>query len=652
MSTHHPRPSADISRTTSDPAAFAGFIEELNVCVIAYQGPDHVVLGANRAARAFFIDRPDIIGRPLREVFPEIAGQHILEVQERVRATGVPFTATEWRVLIENPDGPGEVFINFDLTPVRAPDGTVTGLAGWFYDVTESVQARRALEADAERLRERYQSAQGTVLALQRSLLPGHLPVLPGFRVAARYLVAAAEQAAGGDWFEAIPVDGRLYTVVGDVVGHGAAAAAVMGQLRALLVEFLLDGDDLLMALRRLDRFASRTPGARGATVCLALLDPADGSVRYTCAGHPPPLVVRPDGSSRYLPAPGGVPLGVAGPDPEVGTAYLRPGELLLCYSDGLIERHGVSRPDSMAELARVAADARVRGIPSLASVDLPARVAELTVERITRDGYVDDVTVLVVELTGRRAESFRAELPATTGQLAPLRTGLSGWLDDLGASQEDVNAVLLATLEAATNSIEHAYPDGGGRVLVEGAVDGAGRACLTVSDNGSWRTAPIDPGMRGRGLLMIRECMDSVEIEVTGDGTSVLMDRQLRRRPVLSPAHSEPRRRTAAAPAELTIELARSAHPRLIVAGPVDVREAPRLRSRLWTASRGGALPLTIDLDAVTHLASAGIALLFEFVEDMATDGREVTLVAPPGCPARYALEVSGLDLVAVTDG
>jgi PAS domain S-box-containing protein len=186
-------PSSGISSMTGDPVAFAEFVEELNVGVIAYLGPEHTILGANRAARAFFNDRPDIVGRPLREVFPEIAGQHILEVQERVRVSGVPFIAKEWRILVESPDGPVEVFIDFDLMPVRGPDGTVAGLAGWFRDVTESVRARRALEADAALLRERYQSVQGTVLALQRSLLPGHLPVLPGFRVAARYLVASAE---------------------------------------------------------------------------------------------------------------------------------------------------------------------------------------------------------------------------------------------------------------------------------------------------------------------------------------------------------------------------------------------------------------------------------------------------------------------------
>ena len=146
-----------------------------------------------------------------------------------------------------------------------------------FVDVTGEVRRRRSAENDADVMRKRYAAAQDVVLTLQRNLLPTALPVLPGVRIAAHYLVAAAEQAAGGDWFEAVPVDGQVALVVGDVVGHGAQASAVMGQLRAVLVEFLLDGDDLATALARLDRFASRVTGARGATVCLALLDPTDG---------------------------------------------------------------------------------------------------------------------------------------------------------------------------------------------------------------------------------------------------------------------------------------------------------------------------------------------------------------------------------------
>ena len=161
------------------------------------------------------------------------------------------------------------------------------------------------------------------MLTLQRSLLPAGLPVLPGVRTAAHYLVAAAEQAAGGDWFEAVPVGGRSPRWSATSWARGGGLGG-MGQLRAVLEEFLLDGDDLATALARLDRFATRVPGARGATLSLALIDPADRT-RYACAGHPPPLVVSADGSTRFLPAPGGGPLSLAGPPPRVGAVTWPP---------------------------------------------------------------------------------------------------------------------------------------------------------------------------------------------------------------------------------------------------------------------------------------------------------------------------------------
>ena len=249
-----------------------------------------LVLGANQAARAFFGNRPKIVGRPIREVYPEITGQQLIQLLDRVLNTGEPFTAHEWRIMVDDhPDG-DERFVTFWLVPLAGPDGRRCGVGCQFVDVTAEVRIRQSIENDTESLRRRYAAAHDVVLTLQRNLLPAGLPVLPGVRIAAHYLVAAAEQAAGGDWFEAVPVDGRVVAVVGDVVGHGAEASAVMGQLRAVLVEFLLDGDDLPTALARLDRFASRMPGARGATVCLAIVDPDDRSVRYACAGHPPPL--------------------------------------------------------------------------------------------------------------------------------------------------------------------------------------------------------------------------------------------------------------------------------------------------------------------------------------------------------------------------
>lgn len=635
------------------PDVYARVVESVPIGVIGYYGEDHVVVGANRAARAFFNDRPGIIGRPLREVYPEIVGQNVWEYQEQVRTTGVPFTAHEWRMVVDGPDGPDERFVDFELVPLREPDGSVSGVACSFRDVTAGVVGRGELETQTAELRERYRSAQDTVLALQRSLLPGRLPVLPGFRLAARYLVAAAEQAAGGDWFDVIPVDGKVVAVVGDVVGHGAAASAVMGQLRAMLTEFVLDGDDLPVVLSRLDRFAGRNPGARAATVCLALLDPDDGSVRYACAGHPPPLVAHPDGTTEQLPAPVGVPLGVAGPQPQASTVHLGAGDLLVCYSDGLVETAGEPLSEGMARLATVTTTAVLRGSPSLAEATAADRVAELIMERMTRNGYVDDVTLLVVEVTGHAAEDLYADLPADPGQLASLREILHDWLADLGAGRADLVAIELAVLEAAANVVEHAYSKPGGRLTVEGSVDGGGRVYLTVSDTGRWRPAGADPGTRGRGLLMMRGSMDSVDVETGEDGTTILLDRQLSNAPVLGPGTvvSGAAPTGAPVPAELTVTVERSEQPRIVLAGPVDISTVTSLRGELWSAARGGALPVTVDLSHVTHLASTGIALLFEFVEDTATGGREVLLVAPEDSPARSAMQVSGLDRIATVE-
>lgn len=645
---------ADARVTTSDADLLLRAVETMPTGLIVYGGPEHVVVGANRIARAFFGDRPAIVGVPVREMFPESLGQNLVELLDGVRRTGEPVTAVEWRVQVDDhPDGDERV-VNFEVVPVRDADGTISGLACPFTDVTALVRARQQVESRADELRERYAAVQDTVLTLQRSLLPDGLPVLPGKRIAAYYLVAAAEQAAGGDWFEAVPLGGAVAAVVGDVVGHGAAASAMMAQLRAVLTEFLLDGDGLDTVLARLDGFAGRTPGARGATVCVALVEP-DGLVRYVCAGHPPPLVVGPDGAIRFLPAPGGGPLGVAGPAATVGTARLAPGELLLCYSDGLVERPGQELTAGMTVLAEVAS-AAVRTVPggatAVPTAEATDRIAELTVERMTRQGYHDDVTVLAVHHVGPSVPDFVVDLPADATRLSGLRRGLEEWLVDIGAGEGDIASIEIAVLEAVTNSIEHAYPDGAGTVRVEAHLDGRGRVCVTVVDEGTWRPAPADPGRRGRGLMMMRGTMDTVEIEQGPGGTTLLLDRLLRREPVVSPAVVAAASGTPARPATMSVALTTADEPWIALGGPVDLSTADDLRRELWSASRGGALPLVVELTAVTHLASAGIQVLYDFVEDMTADGRALRFVAPPGSPARQALALSDLPrIVAVTE-
>ena len=199
---------------------------------------------------------------------------------------------------------------------------------------------------------------RGIVAELQEALLPTALPVLPRARIAARYLVAGQEQAAGGDWFDAIPLDGgAVALVVGDVVGHGLSASAAMGQLRAVLAELLAAEDDLGQVLRRTDAFAARMPSLRAATLVLVVLDPAAGTLRYTTCGHPPPLVIGVDGKARYLEGTGTGPLGTGSP-PVLASSTLAPGELVLLYSDGLVERPDRTIAEGMGELAVVAADA------------------------------------------------------------------------------------------------------------------------------------------------------------------------------------------------------------------------------------------------------------------------------------------------------
>jgi serine phosphatase RsbU (regulator of sigma subunit)/anti-sigma regulatory factor (Ser/Thr protein kinase)/anti-anti-sigma regulatory factor len=631
--------------TTSDPDAFVRAVEELPSGVIVYDGPDHVVIGANRAARAFLADRPGILGRPLREMWSEGAGQNVFGRLDEVYRSGRSFTGIEWRLQVDGHSDGDERFVDLVMVPRHGADGAICGVACQFSDVTAKVRSRRALEVDTAELRERYEAAQDVVLTLQRSLLPDGLPVLPGMRIAAHYLVAGAEQAAGGDWFEAVALDGTVAAVVGDVVGHGAAASAVMAQLRAVLVEFLLDGDELDTVLARLDGFAGRVPGARGATVCVVLVHP-EGAVRYVCAGHPPPLVVSVDGSARYLPAPGGGPLGVAGPGVTVGSASLAPGDLLFCYSDGLVERPGQDLTVGLTELADVASSAMRTGPGALMSADATDRVAELTVERMTRHGYHDDVTVLAVRLTGAPVPDFAVEIPAEPGRLSTLRRGLEDWLTELGVGESDIASIEIAVLEAATNSVEHAYPDTTGTVRVEGTLDGQGRVCMSVIDEGRWRPAPADPGHRGRGLMMMRGCMDTVEIDDTAEGTALMLDRTLRREPVVSPAPT-----TSAAgatrPSTMSVTLVTAAEPRIALGGPIDLSTADDLRRELWSASRGGALPLVVDLALVTHLASAGIQVLYDFAEDMTADGRGLRFVVPHGSPARHAIVLSDLDRI-----
>ncbi len=498
---------------------------------------------------------------------------------------------------------------------------------------------------------------RGIVAVLQEALLPTVLPVLPRARIAARYLVAGQEQAAGGDWFDAIPLaDGSVALVVGDVVGHGVVAAAAMGQLRAVLAELLAAEADLGTVLERADAFAARTPALRAATLALAVLDPAGGTLRYTTCGHPPPLVIGIDRAARYLEGTGTGPLGTGSP-PVLATSALAPGELLMLYSDGLVERPDRTIAEGMAELAAAAAGAVAeapaeRALAPAADPAAAERVCQRTVELLTRTGRADDITTLAAQRLADPVPALRLELPSERASLTTARDAFAGWLSRLGAAADDADALHLALVEVFTNAIEHAYPRGEpGIIELEATLGDDGNVECRVTDHGSWRQPDPADADRGHGLMVAGQVVDQLLVShppqppdgaAGSRGTIVTLRHRLGRPAVLASGHDSAH---AAHPADppfaVDTSIAESATARALVRGPVDITTADQLARRLLSVSRGGTVPLVADLTGVTQLASAGVRALYAVSGQMAAHGQDLTLITAPGSAAHLVLDL-----------
>ena len=521
-------------------------------------------------------------------------------------------------------------------------------MPGTAHDEDKPGLGRLVRAADAE-----YGNAdgRGIVAELQEALLPTALPVLPRARIAARYLVAGQEQAAGGDWFDAIPLDGgAVALVVGDVVGHGLSASAAMGQLRAVLAELLAAEDDLGRVLRRTDAFAARMPSLRAATLVLVVLDPAAGTLRYTTCGHPPPLVIGVDGKARYLKGTGTGPLGTGSP-PVLASSALAPGELVLLYSDGLVERPDQTIAEGMAELAVVATDAAANRDADPGAAE---RVCQLSVEVLTRTGHTDDITALAAQWLADPVPPLRLALPSVRSSLTTARDSFADWLSRLDATADDADALHLAMVEMVTNAIEHAYPrEAPGIIELDASLGSDGSVTCLITDHGTWQ--PPDPADadRGHGLMVAGHVVDKLLVShPAAGGTTVTLRHRLRRPAVLASGHQGEH---AAYPAEppftVDISITAGSTARALVGGPVDISTADLLGRRLLSVSRGGTVPLVADLTGVTQLASAGVRVLYEVSEQLTVHGQELTLVTVRGSTAHLVLELVRLDHVTVDE-
>jgi anti-anti-sigma factor len=482
---------------------------------------------------------------------------------------------------------------------------------------------------------------------LQRSLLPGDLPAVDRLAVTARYLPAVHGTSAAGDWYDVLPLAGGAVAVaVGDVVGNGAPAAAVMGQLRSALAGLLLAGFSPAQALEVLDRFAGHVSGARLSTVSCLRLEPDTGRLTHSHAGHPPPLLVNAvvatrEGTVRdgYLDGGLGPALGLhaPGPRPEA-TITLSPAATLVLYTDGLVERRGATLDDGLERLADAVTARR--------SDPLPALVDGVLSELVDGDGGNDDVAVVAVRLL---PAPLRLDLPGEPVRLAEVRRAVRQWASEAGLHPDAIEDLLLALGEATGNAVEHAYreADVPGRVGVEVHLDPAGDVVVSVTDTGTWRPPPADPGFRGRGLQIVSALARGVDLSPGVDGTTL--------RFVFTPAAPPPVvprsrvggqripvvQRPDEQPATLDVT---DAQGRLCLAliGDLDLAGTTTIRGPVL-AELADPRPVTVDLTRLGFVTSVGAGLLLEVAERARTHG-DLDVVLPATGPARRLLDLTGL--------
>jgi PAS domain S-box-containing protein len=375
---------------------------------------------------------------------------------------------------------------------------------------------RVALAIDHLRVYEREHRIAET---LQRSLLPERLPRLPGLEVAARYQPAASESEVGGDWYDVIAMPGgQVGLVMGDVAGKGLGAASMVGRLRSAMRAYALEGHAPADVVDRLNQLVwSEVEDSHMTTMVYVVLDPLEGRVTWVNAGHLPPLAVTSDGMARFLEGSSSVPLGVMSyPAYEASETEMPLGGTVLLYTDGLVERPGELLDHGLDRLA-----AAVRG-KRVGPEELCDHVLEQLVPAL---GASDDVALLAL-CSPRLSDSFRLELGSEPGELAALRALLRRWLRNLNGDETEIAEILTAVGEAAANAIEHGGSIAGGPPFeVTGTLNGDGVE-IVIADSGGWRERRRSEG--GRGLMLMRSLMDTVEVDPGTDGTTVTMRRQL----------------------------------------------------------------------------------------------------------------------------
>jgi len=373
---------------------------------------------------------------------------------------------------------------------------------------------RAAVMIDDARLAEQ----RAVTEVMQRTLLPDEFPRVPGLRLSAKYLPAGSGIKVGGDWYDVFELpNGRMALVIGDVVGRGVTAASVMAEARTALRAYLIEGHGVREAMSLLNDLLISLGRNRAATVAILELDLELGQVDAVSAGHLPAVVMDGGGSASLWHLPQGPPLGIThGQRYQSERRPFGADNALLLFTDGLVEVRGEVIDAGLERLRAAAEAAATGGLGSFADRVYWTLTGQTALE--------DDVALLAIESMPLGAV-VELTLDAEPGVLVGLRRTLGRWLADVGASENDLFDIALATSEAAANAIEHAY--GARRASFEVRCERRGSEVrVTVRDEGRWRESRSNG--RGRGLAIMQGLMDSVELDHDERGTTVTLVRRL----------------------------------------------------------------------------------------------------------------------------
>ena len=423
----------------------------------------------------------------------------------------------------ENPDGSLRSFLVVPLVAARRSVGALE--LGWNEPRALTADDRVFLEtlasqgAQALDRARHFESERSIAETLQRSVLPASLPRLAGAQIAARYLPGTQEVDIGGDWFDAVELsEGRVGLVVGDVVGKGVHAAASMGQLRNALRAISIERLKPPTALARLDRLATDSLDASFATVVYAIVDPAAGVLRFSSAGHPPPVIAYPDGRVDVLEDGRGLPLGTGlGAKYRQSVVELPAGSVVVFYTDGLVERRGRTIDEGIDSLVRAVGSA-----PKDAE-QLLEHVLEQLVEGVER---ADDIAILAARFLPVAPRPLDLTVRSDEDSLHLIRDAIRTWLEGTELGRAEAEDLLLAAWEVCANAIEHASNPFEETIRLRAALHDS-RIRMVVEDSGRFVQVHARPD-RGLGLRLAEHLSSALDITLTEDGTTVALEKLL----------------------------------------------------------------------------------------------------------------------------